>query len=95
MQRRYRLISSYICRIYKVCKVRYGMVVIERCVAQLLEQTTLQFDAYRLQRNDCYGIAVVERFAEPVQPALLLFLDLMRCLIYRFLEESWRGRGSF
>lgn len=53
MQRRYRLVSSYICSVYKVCEVCYGMVVIERCITQLLEQTALQLYAYLLQRNDC------------------------------------------
>lgn len=86
------LIPPPISHINQISKIRDRIV--ESRIAQLLEQAALQLDGDLLQGDDGDGVAALEGFAEALQAALLLALDVGGRLVDGLFEQARGGSGA-
>jgi hypothetical protein len=87
------LIPSPISHIDQVSKIRD--CIVESGIAQLLEQAALQLDRDLLQGDNGDGVAALEGFAEALDAALLLALDVGGRLVDGLFEQARGWSGAF
>jgi len=85
----HRLVPLSIRHVDQVSEIRNGIV--ESGTAQFLQQAALQFDRDLLQCDDGDGVAALEGYAEALDAALFLALDVGWGLVDGLFQQA-RGR---